>query len=428
MTRSLTRTSLVGLCSALALSSTFGCGLLKGKKDKEQDNGSSSSSGDKGSSNSDNGGNASPTDDDPPAGKAYKGCKMPKENVTADWTITKGCKTKVKNAFYVQEGATFTIESGVKAEFDTDTWIWVEYGKLVISGTEKEPVVFTSSNKSPAPGDYVGIGFREKTNAGTSIDHLHMEYAGSKANSGVGAIQLESMRQAGRISITNSKIEKSAQYGIVGDENGGFAKFENNILADNKSGSMDVKPETLASIGSGNKFGSDIHVKEGLVDESGRWPAVDVAFQIEGNLRIGNESKATTLTLPDKAVLKMAQGSYIEMGHEGPGALIAKGVTFTSASPTPSEGDWSSIFIWPKSNGTDLEGCTFEFFGNNANSGEGAITFYSTKAKEVAGVTIKDNTFRKGKQSAMSSDDNACAPFDKTNNKAEGVPLCKPAG
>jgi hypothetical protein len=323
------------------------------------------------------------------------------------------------------EGATLTIEAGVRAEFDTDTYLWVEYGKLVIAGTDKEPVVFTSSNKSPAPGDYVGIGFKEKTSAGTSIDHLQMEYAGSKASSGVGAIQLESMRQAGRVSITNSKIEKSAQFGIVGDENGGFAKFENNTLADNKSGSMNLKPEAISSIGSGNKFGSDIHVKDGTVDESGRWPVVDVAYQIDGNLNIGNESKPTTLTLPEKGLLKLAQSAYVQIGYAGSGALVAKGVTFSSASPAPAEGDWSTLFVYAKSNGTDIEGCTFEFFGNPAGGGKGAITFYNVSAKDVSGVTIKDNTFRKGKLSAISSDDNKCAPFDKANNKADGIPLCK---
>ena len=408
----------LGLCAVMILS---GCNFLK-KKDKQTDNGGgSSTTGDKG-----NGGSNDPstTDDEPPLDKPYKGCKMPRGDIQGDWTITKGCKTKVKSAITLREGASMTIEQGVKVEFDTDTYIWVDYGKLVVSGTDKEPVVFTSSNKSPAPGDYVGIGFREKTTAGTNIDHLQMEYAGSKSNGGAGAIQLEDMRTAGRVSITNSKITKSAQFGIVADDNGGFGKFENNTLADNKSGSLNVKAETLSSIGSGNKFGGEIHVKDSQVDESGRWPVIDVAYQIDGNISIGNESKSATITLPEKGLVKIGQGNYFEVAHNGSGALIAKGVTFTSSSPTPTEGDWASIFLYPKANGTDLEGCTFEFFGNPANSGKGAITFWDSNAKDASGITIKDNTFRKGKIAAMTSDDGLCAPFDKNNNKADGVPFC----
>jgi hypothetical protein len=88
------RSSVLGLVTVLTLSGAFGCGLFK-KKDKEEDKSSTTTTtGDnKGSTTTDN---ATPTDDDPPAGKPYKGCKMPNGNVTADWTITKGCKTKVK--------------------------------------------------------------------------------------------------------------------------------------------------------------------------------------------------------------------------------------------------------------------------------------------------------------------------------------------
>lgn len=406
--------ALVFLAASLAL----GCGLLK-KKDK-QDEGSSSSSGSSGDK-----GTSTTSDDstEPPLDKPFKGCKMPSGNITADWTVTKGCKTKAKASFYVNEGATLTVEAGVKVEFDTDVFVWVTYGKLIVAGTEKEPVVFTSANKSPAPGDYVGIGFQEKTSAGTSIDHLQMEYAGSKASSGEGAIKLESMRQSGRISITSTKVTKSAQYAIVTDDNGGFGRFENNTFADNQSGSMSVTPETLSSVGRGNKFGSDIHVKAGNVTQTGSWPAADVAFVLDGTVVVGGD-RAVTLTLPDKALVKVAQNSYIQVGAQ-PGALVARGVTFTSASGSPNEGDWVGVFIDGKASGTVFDGCTFEYFGANTSSGEGAITFEGVNAKDATGVTIKGNTFRKGKQSAMSSNDNKCAPFDTQGNKAEGVPLCK---
>lgn len=129
------------------------------------------------------------------------------------------------------------------------------------------------------------------------------------------------------------------------------------------------------------------------------------------------------LTIADGTTVKMGQNIYIQAGDNGPGALVAKDVTFTSASPAPSPGDWATIFLYGKTNGTDIEGCTFEYFGANASNAGGGITFYDTKAKDVTGVTIKGNTFRKGKQTAMHSDDGSCAPFD-TQNKAEGLPMC----
>jgi len=44
-------------------------------------------------------------------------------------------------------------------------------------------------------------------------------------------------------------------------------------------------------------------------------------------------------------------------------------------------------------------------------------------AVDLKSVKIANNTFRKGKQDAMHSDDGKCDPYDKTN-KVEGIPFC----
>ena len=282
--------------------------------------------------------------------------------ITKNFTITKGCAIVAKHALDVREGATLTIEEGVKISFDTDTYLWVRYGKLVISGTAAAPVLFTSANTSPAAGDWVGIGFEEKTGAGTSIDHLTIEYTGSKSSSGHGALELEDMRTGGRISVTNSTFQKSAQFGIIAGDNATFEKFENNTFKDNKSGSMNVKAEVLGSVGRGNTFSQPIHVKGSEVDQTTTWPAFDVPVFVDGDINIKSDSSVPTLTIADKTIVKMTTSSMIDVGEGNPGALVAKNVTFTSSSPSPAEGDWSGIFIHAKSNGTTIDGCTFEYF------------------------------------------------------------------
>ncbi len=403
-----------------------GCDLLKRKADDKSGSGAttSSTSGSSGSGSSGSGSTqttAAETND--PSKGATAGCTWPDSDVHKDITFTKGCQLTAKSNITVFDGATITFEEGVKISFDADTWIWVDYGKFVVKGTDSAPVVFTSANKSPAPGDWVGIGFREKTMAGSSIDHLIVEYAGSKSRSGEGAIRLESMRQGGRLSLTNSTIRNSAQFGLVTDDNGTFGKFENNTFKDNKSGSLHVVAEMLGSVGRGNTFTNPIHVRQSHVDETTTWPPFDVPVVVDENIEIHSDSSVPTLTIADKTVVKMAQNTRITIDG---GALVAKNVTFTSAAPSPSAGDWSSIFIHKKSNGTDIENCTFEYFGNTDGGGQGAITLWGASAKDLTGVKIANNTFRKGKQSAMKSDDNDCKPF-ASNNKADGVPFCHPA-
>ncbi len=411
---------LAGSCVVL---SSSGCDLLKRGQDKKDETTTSSSA----TTASSSGAGSTPTTNTTgnaanPSKPPSSGCAWP-DNADHDVTITKGCSVVAKNSVTVQEGATFTIEEGAKIAFDTDVYLWVEYGKLVVKGTDTQPVTFTSANKSPAAGDWVGIGFRDKTMSGTSLDHLIIEYSGSKASSGQGAINVENMRQGGRISITNTTVRMGSQYGLIAGENATFAKFENNTFKENKSGSVLAHAEVLGSFGRGNTFSQPIHVEASDVDQPTTWPPFDVPVLVDGNISIHSDSTVPALTIADKTIVKMGQDTHIAVADSGAGSLIAKNVTFTSNSPSPAPGDWGSIFLYAKSGGTDLEGCTFEYFGSSSGSASGAITLWATSAKDLHSVTIQNNTFRKGKQQAMHSDDNACAPYDKSN-KVEGVPFC----
>jgi hypothetical protein len=411
---------LVGLFGFGALTTT-GCDLLKRGQDKKDETQASSSSTTSGATKL--GDTTAATDTAAAAKPATTGCTWPDGDPDHDITITKGCSTTAKNSITVRDGHSFTIEEGVKIAFETDVFFWIEYGKLVVKGTDAQPVTFTSANKSPAAGDWVGIGFREKTMSGTSIEHLIIEYAGSKASSGQGAFQVENLRQGGRISLSGSTFRSSAQYGLVAGENATFAKFENNTFKDNTSGAMNVHAEVLGSVGRGNTFAQPIHVAQSDVNQTTTWPPFDVPVLVDGVIAVFSDNSVPALTIADKTTVKMGQDTYITIANRGAGALVAKNVTFTSNSPSPSPGDWSGIFLYAKSGTTDIEGCTFEYFGSSGGSAGGAITLWGTSAKDLHNVTVQNNVFRKGKQQAMHSDDHTCAPYDKSN-KVEGLPFC----
>jgi hypothetical protein len=388
--------------------------------------GGSGGSGENGGSGGNTGasGNGPSATGETKTGQATAGCEIP-TTITADFTMKKGCTVSIKESIHVQEGATLTIEEGVKMSFETDQYLWVDYGKLVVKGTDAAPVLFTSNNKSPAAGDWQGIGFAEKVSAGTSLDHLIIEYAGSKANSSRAALHLDNMRNSGRISITNSTVRKSAQFALDSGENGAFAKFENNTFSENKAGSLIVAPNALGSIGAKNKFGDPIHVVDGTADTTQTWPTFDVPVVLDGNLHVHGDSTAPTLTISSGNTIKMSQDRYISIGEGNGGTVVAKGVTFTSASPTPAEGDWGAIFLYSKTSGTTFDGSTFEFFGSSSDGARALFTLYGTNAKDLKSVTIANNTFRKGKQGIMHSDDGDCGAFAKAPNKNEGgLPYC----
>ena len=58
----------------------------------------------------------------------------------------------------VQENVTLTIQAGTRLQFDPGTFIKVQ-GTLIADGTADLPIVFTSNQKNPQPGDFKGISF-----------------------------------------------------------------------------------------------------------------------------------------------------------------------------------------------------------------------------------------------------------------------------
>lgn len=91
--------------------------------------------------------------------------------------------------------ALLTIEAGVTLKFakqaSDDSGLWVERemrddpsrGALRVLGTADKPVVFTSAEENPAPGDWVGIALRGLPDPRTKIEHARVEYAGADTGS-----------------------------------------------------------------------------------------------------------------------------------------------------------------------------------------------------------------------------------------------------
>jgi len=130
---------------------TSGCDLLKRGQDKKDETQTSSSSTTSGASSSTATTAAEGTQEQPGAKKpATSGCSLPDDStIDHDITITHGCTLVSKRSYDIREGATMTIEEGVKISWDTDTYLWVRYGKLIIKGTDAQPV--TSLHVQSAP-------------------------------------------------------------------------------------------------------------------------------------------------------------------------------------------------------------------------------------------------------------------------------------
>ena len=76
----------------------------------------------------------------------------------------------------VYEGMALTITPGTTLRFIPDASFDVS-GHLTAQGTPNQPIVFTSNEASPQPGDWAGISFSYSSH--TSLSHCEVGYAGS---------------------------------------------------------------------------------------------------------------------------------------------------------------------------------------------------------------------------------------------------------
>jgi len=393
----------------LAASTLTGCDLLKKKAE-----GDTSTTG---------GGGDAPGEKSAPKGKPIAGCAIPAE-VTAEVTVKKGCSVVLDHNVQVK-GGTLRVEPGATIKVAQGHYIWVYEGKLVAKGTEKEPIVFTSANKTQAPGDWVGIGLDDKTQAGTELDFVKVEFGGESSQGGRGCLTVRDQRSAKRITVTNSTFTSCDQSAIHDEsDKGGFAKLEKNTFKKNKT-SLDVHAQVLGSVGAGNVFSDPIHV-DGNVTETATWPVADVPVILGHAMEIGGAKTAATLTIPAKTVVKVGAGNYISVGTASGGGLIANGVTFTSSNAAPHAGDWVGLFIYAQATNVSLDGAVIEYAGADAAGGRAAITFHDIDAKKKAGpVKIANVTFRNNLVAAIASPDHDCGPFAAGGNKSAGVPMCR---
>ena len=175
--------------------------------------------------------------------------------------------------------ATLTIDPGVEIRFDPGTGLYIGlnyrydtydyYGALSVQGTAELPVVFTSNNVSPAPGDWKGINLRDQTRDDeTLIEHCIIEYSGHTHQAG---IYLENAKPT----IQYNTIRNSSHSGIYVDGSGANgAAIRCNNFKDNYYGvytANDATPVINSNNFLRNKNFGVNNTGSGEVDATNNW-------------------------------------------------------------------------------------------------------------------------------------------------------------
>lgn len=118
------------------------------------------------------------------------------------------------------EPATLTIEPGVEMRFMHDSVLAVELftgqdelatGVLRAVGTADKPIVFTSGENAPKPGDWQGIWFGNRIRPENRIENARIEYAGGDIHASLATCNAPPVFSAGVI-LTSAPSDAFVQH------------------------------------------------------------------------------------------------------------------------------------------------------------------------------------------------------------------------
>lgn len=138
-----------------------------------------------------------------------------------DKTLTKDKVWTLKGYVYVPDGITLTIEEGtlIKSDIAEKGALIIERGaKIMAEGTAQEPIVFTSGNDFPQPGDWGGIVIlgKAKTNQGepTIEGGIGRQYGGTNDEDNSGVLKYVRIEYAGVAAFANSEVNALTLGGV----------------------------------------------------------------------------------------------------------------------------------------------------------------------------------------------------------------------
>ncbi|WP_320816135.1 hypothetical protein [Flavobacterium sp.] len=128
---------------------------------------------------------------------------------------------KLTGPLTIQEGASLTIPAGTRIEATGGTSAYIvvaQGGKIYVNGTSTEPVVMTSANSSPAPGDWGGLVICGKAPINSAVsasaEVSGLTYGGTIANDNSGTIRYLRIEYSGAIYNANKEFNALSLFGV----------------------------------------------------------------------------------------------------------------------------------------------------------------------------------------------------------------------
>jgi hypothetical protein len=172
-------------------------------------------------------------------GTSYESYVRVYAGFVSDHTMTVapiGVPYRIAGVRLIQEGSDVTVEAGTTFEFEANGGLKVNGDATAFKaqGTEADSIVFTGETKQA--GFWKGLGFTS-SNATNELSHVKVEYAGGgEMYTFIGDAANIQVREGAQLTLENSLIKDSADYGLYADDGASAVSESNNTYQNNASG------------------------------------------------------------------------------------------------------------------------------------------------------------------------------------------------
>ncbi len=164
------------------------------------------------------------TVDNPPPNPGQGGTVDIRGSISSNQTWTKDKKYRLRGYVYVESGATLTIQPGTQIISNKDSaGVLVVYkgAKIMAQGTANDPIIFTSAESTPKPGDLGGIvlvgnatGNNNHKEIEGGVDAAHKPFGGTNDADNSGVLSYVRIEYGGKAVNPGDEINGLSFYAV----------------------------------------------------------------------------------------------------------------------------------------------------------------------------------------------------------------------
>jgi hypothetical protein len=281
-------------------------------------------------------------------------------------------------------------------------------GSLRMEGTAEAPILVTSANEDPAPGDWNAIAFYGTSSDDNVLRHVTVEHGGG---GGQGQLWIDN---GAALSMSDSTSRDSDRFGLELSAGGEVRDFTGNTLVDNHLGPVRLSANAVDALGPGTYGPNEV---EGIVigyeslDHDAQWEDLGVPYRVEEGMRVETLAGSANLTITAGTTLALGPTATLAIGDHGGLHLAGEAgarVTVRSAKEPAAAGDWAYIELAAGSNAPANR------FEHVDISGGGGSVFGQVYVATGAELTLDDVTFSASGQACDITTDGALQETDST--------------